>query len=322
VTVGRAQHAQAAAWAQSLDQADQVGKRNQAVAFNGNHHGRRQDRARVHAVQVDRLGQAQVGIDRRARDVLRTSRVEVIFGGDTDAAIDHLRCCVEAFAEFFRCAVAEHGELAGQRQAVVFATLQLAQRHGTALQRTPGGGIRVRAVRTAGQHQLAYPGTVADRELLADQRAVGIADECLQCADAEVIQQQRQRVGLVGGIDRHIQRTVSADEIEREHTQLLRIQCAATADQAFGPALLAELRIGGHMAVRGNAAGQHHHRCVDRTDPLIAQAHRAGAGMTHRQHGGELPALSVHAVIDRHADGDKGFGAKHGAGGEAHGGFR
>ena len=48
----------------------------------------------------------------------------------------------------------------------------------------------------------------------------------------------------------------------------------------------------------------------------------AKAGMTHRQHGGELAALGVHAVIDRHADGDKGFGAKHGAGGEAHGGFR
>lgn len=76
------------------------------------------------------------------------------------------------------------------------------------------------------------------------------------------------------------------------------------------------------MAVRGNATGQHHHRCVDRTDPFIAQAHRARTGMTHRQHGGELAALGVHAVIDRHADGDKGFGAKHGAGGEAHGGFR
>ena len=48
---------------------------------------------------------------------LRACGVEIIFGGDTDAAIDHFRCCVEALAEFFRRAIAEHRELAGQRQA-------------------------------------------------------------------------------------------------------------------------------------------------------------------------------------------------------------
>ncbi|CAM0125939.1 hypothetical protein SMJ63A_80179 [Stenotrophomonas geniculata] len=322
MAVGRAQHAQAAARAQTFDQADEVGQRHQAVALHGHHHGRRQDRGGVDAVQVDRFGQAQVGGHRCARDVLRAGGVEIVFGGHAHAAVDHFRRGIEALAEFFRGAVAEHGELPGQRQAMIFAALQLAQRDGAALQRAPGGGIRVRAMRTAGQHQLAHAGTMTDRELLADQRAIRIADEGFQRADAEMIQHQRQCVGLIGGIDRHVQRTVGADEIERQYAQLLRIQRAPPADQLFGPALLAELCVGGHMAMRGDAAGQYHHRRVGRADPLVAQAHRAGAGMTHRQHRGELTALGMHTVFDRHADGDKGFGANGGTGGEAHGGIR
>lgn len=123
-------------------------------------------------------------------------------------------------------------------------------------------------------------------------------------------------------IDRHVQCAVSTDEIEGQYTQLLRIQRAPAADQVFGPALLGELRIGCHMAMGGDATGQYHHRRIGRADPFITQAHRAGAGMTHRQYRGELAALGMHAVFDRHADGDKGFGANGGTGGEAHGGFR
>lgn len=177
-------------------------------------------------------------------------------------------------------------------------------------------------MRAAGQHQLAHPGSMTDCELLADQRAIRVADEGLQRADTQMIQQQCQRIGLVSGIDRHVQRTVGPDEVERQYAQLLRIQRATTADQVFGPALLAELCVGRHMAMGGNAAGQHHHRRIGRADPLIAQARRAGASVTHRQHRGELTALGMHAVFDRHADGDKGFGANGGTGSEAHGGIR
>ena len=119
---------------------------------------------------------------------------------------------------------------------MVFAALQLAQRNRAALQRAPRGGIGC-AVRAAGQHQLAHAGAVTDRELLADQRAIRIADEGLQRADAEMVQQQRQRIGLVGSIDRHIQCTVGTDEIEGQHAQLLRVERAAATHKRFGPAL-------------------------------------------------------------------------------------
>ncbi|KAG0771471.1 hypothetical protein G6F21_014740 [Rhizopus arrhizus] len=76
-------------------------------------------------------------------------------------------------------------------------------------------------MRAAGQHQLAHAGTMADRELLAAQRAIRIADERLQRADAEMIQQQCQRIGLVGGIARNVQRAICPDEGDGQHAQLL-----------------------------------------------------------------------------------------------------
>ncbi|KAG1286149.1 hypothetical protein G6F64_014214 [Rhizopus arrhizus] len=91
-------------------------------------------------------------------------------------------------------------------------------------------------MRAAGQRQLAHAGTMAERELRAAQRAIRIADERLQRADAEMIQQQCQRIGLVGGIDRNVQRAICPDEVEGQHAQLLWVQRAALADQILGPA--------------------------------------------------------------------------------------
>ena len=74
----------------------------------------------------------------------------------------------------------------------------------------------MRAMRTADRDQLAQPLRMPRGQLQADQRAIRIADEGVERVDAERIEQQRDRIGLVGGVDRRIDAAAGADVIEGE----------------------------------------------------------------------------------------------------------
>ena len=58
---------------------------------------------------------------------------------------------------------------------------------------------------------------MADRELQPDQRAVRAADERREPRDAEVVEHGDHRVGLVGRVERHVERAVGADPVDRDH---------------------------------------------------------------------------------------------------------
>ena len=71
------------------------------------------------AKEIDGFEKPQQGCHRCARDVLRGGGIEVVLGGRTHAASDHFGGSIETFAEFFRRAVAKHGEMTGQGQTVL-----------------------------------------------------------------------------------------------------------------------------------------------------------------------------------------------------------
>ncbi len=143
----------------------------------------------------------------------------------------------------------------------------------------------------------------------------------MQAVDAQRVQQQGHGIGLVGGIDRHVELAVGADEVQAQQAAVRRVQRAAAADQSFGPALLAEHRVGGDVAMRGDAAGHQHHRRIGTAGQLVAQPQRALAGMAHGQahvdftaHGG----CGGHCAVGR---GGRVF-TEGGGGGETHGDIR
>jgi hypothetical protein len=137
---------------------------------------------------------------------------------------------------------------------------------------------------TADRDQLAQALRMPRGELQADQRAVRITDEGFQHVDAERVQQQRKRVGLVGGVDRRIDAAIGADVVEREDPQVRRIQRAAGIQQAFGPAGIAIQCVRGHVPMRGNAAGHEDHRRACGAGQFVGDAQLAGAGVAGGEH--------------------------------------
>ena len=155
----------------------------------------------------------------------------------------------------------------------------------------------MRPVRAAHRDQLAQPRGMADRQLQADQRAVGIADEGLQRLDAQRLQQQRDRVGLVGGVDGRVQAAIGAEVIETQHAALTGRQHATGIEEALRPPRRGIDRIRRGMAVRGNAAGEEDHRGSGRTDQLVGEAQFARTGMARGEDGVDGAAQHLRAVV-------------------------
>ncbi|MNM89766.1 hypothetical protein D3C81_1020030 [compost metagenome] len=161
---------------------------------------------------------------------------------------------------------------------------------------------------------------VAHGQLLADQRTIGIADEAMQLFDVQCIQQCSDGIGLVSGVDRHIEVAIGADEIETEQTTALRIQRAAEAGQTLGPTLLGKARVGRDMTVCGDTAGHQHHRQAGSANQFIAQAQQTLSCVTHRQphfhftaHGGDRALGAVEGSSRKFLGGN--------CSGETHGGI-
>ena len=155
----------------------------------------------------------------------------------------------------------------------------------------------MRPVRAAYRDQLAQPRRMADRQLQAHQRAVGIADEGLQRLDPQRLQQQRDRVGLVCGVDRRVQAAIGAEVVEAQHAALAGRQHAAGIEQALRPARRGIHRIRRGMAVRGNAAGEEDHRGSGRTDQLVGEAQLARPGVARGEDGVDAAAQHLRAIV-------------------------
>jgi len=136
----------------------------------------------------------------------------------------------------------------------------------------------MRAMGTADRDQGAQSRRMQRRELQADHRAIGTADECVDAVDVERIEHRRDRIGLVGRIDRCIERAIGAKPVDGEDATVPRIEHASGANLALPPTRFRESLGGGDMATGGNAAGDQHHRRMGRADQFVAdlQAKRAG----------------------------------------------
>ena len=117
----------------------------------------------------------------------------------------------------------------------------------------------MRAARAGDRDQTTEPAPIADRELQPDQRAVRAADERREPGDAEVVEHGDHRVGLVGRVERQVDRAVGADPVDRDDVVLGRVDRTAGADLGVPPAGFGELRARRDVAI-GRDPAEHDDR--------------------------------------------------------------
>jgi hypothetical protein len=149
--------------------------------------------------------------------------------------LDERRRRVEALGELFRRAVAEHRELARQRQAELVGALQLAQRHHLPLQRAEGAGEGMRAMRADSATSRPARGCRAAKAW-PTIAAVGRTDEGVQAAMPSRSSAWRDGVGLVLAADRRVDVTVGTDPVAGDQAVALRIERGMAIDQFLPPA--------------------------------------------------------------------------------------
>ena len=185
-------------------------------------------------------------------DVARAAVVEVVLGArQRTRRRRRRRRGVEALGEFLRRAVAQHRQLARQRQALRFVALQLRRaRRRCRCSARHALAIRMRAMRAADRDQRAQRARVPRGELQADHRAVGAADEGVRGVSMpSASSTAAMRVGLVGGVDRRIERAVGAEPVDGEQrdargSSARRAPTCASHQPRFGNA-----RAGRDMAI-------------------------------------------------------------------------
>ena len=119
--------------------------------------------------------------------------------------------------------------------------------------------------------QVAESRAEASCQMQPNHGAVGSTDTRLHMPDLQVIEQRRDCLGLIVGIDGMVQPTIGADPVDAEQPTLAWIQSASAPDLLRPPALGSVDGIRGKLTMRRNSAKHDAYRSLFATNHLPAQ---------------------------------------------------
>jgi hypothetical protein len=153
--------------------------------------------------------------------------------------------------------------------------------HDLALDVAHGDAERMRAVRAGNRDEAPNAPWMPRGKRQSDHRAIRCADEGLRAADAERVEDGRDRVRLVRAGDGQRIAEVGPDEpVDRQHASTSQVDRAAVADDVIPPAGIAAS--GTDVTIGRDAALHVHPWCVASPKQRPAHAHVAHAIGMHR----------------------------------------
>ena len=250
--------------------------RHQRVRVHRDQRDRHAHRGRVHAMQVDRLGQPKEPLGREGQRERAAVMVQIAL--DREACAAHraglwlgqpsrsdachpLRGAREPLRELGGAPVGGHGDAASDGQGLTRQAGLQPEPHDLPLQRAQRRRHRMALVSRPDRDHASHALRKQRRERERDHASVGCAHDRVQSRDAEVVEQRGDRAGLVARVQRRERRHAragglapAAQPVHADGAQPPRVHRAAGAHLLLPPPRLRVVRTRAKVAARRDAA--------------------------------------------------------------------